>query len=111
MVSTPSRCNSITTSLPNSPEPNSMTLMAAGDSGVPNFMTVFLLRRSHFVQGALPASMRVRLSLAHNICKVAAIDIALAVDVMAVKSVGRPPSQSTACRINLGGSHDYQTKP
>src|SRR5690349_21477153 len=35
MVSTPSRCNSITTSLPSSPEPRSMTLIAEELSGVP----------------------------------------------------------------------------
>jgi hypothetical protein len=66
-------------------------------------MTIFLLKRSHFVQGALPASMRVRLSLAHNICKVAAIDIALAVGAMAVKSVGLPPSQDTALSDQFRG--------
>src|SRR5277367_38837 len=35
MVSQPRRCSSITTSLPSSPEPSSMTLVAEGDSGVP----------------------------------------------------------------------------
>src|SRR5206468_9641655 len=36
MVSTPRRCSAISTSLPSSPEPSSMTLVALGDKGVPN---------------------------------------------------------------------------
>src|SRR5688572_24573351 len=36
MTSTPSRCSSIATSLPSSPEPSSSTRVAEGDSGVPS---------------------------------------------------------------------------
>src|SRR5688572_5424885 len=35
MTSQPKRCNSITTSLPSSPEPSSITRLAEGASGVP----------------------------------------------------------------------------
>src|SRR6476646_5479155 len=42
MVSTPNRCSSITTSLPSSPEPSSMTLIAEGLSGVPMRMAARL---------------------------------------------------------------------
>src|SRR4029453_15481008 len=42
MTSQPKRCSSMTTSLPSSPEPNNITRVADGDSGVPNVVTGML---------------------------------------------------------------------
>src|SRR5688572_24304596 len=39
MTSQPKRCNSSTTSLPSSPEPNNITRVAEGDNGVPRVVT------------------------------------------------------------------------
>src|SRR5579864_3426382 len=42
MTSTPRRCSEIMTSLPSSPEPSNMTLVADGESGVPILTAVFI---------------------------------------------------------------------
>src|SRR5450830_582740 len=42
MTSTPRRCRAMITSLPSSPEPSSMTLVAEGESGVPRRTGVFM---------------------------------------------------------------------
>ena len=69
-----------------------MTLIAAGESGVPNFMTIFPQGAHILCSERWRIDRAARLSLAHNICMLAAIVIALAVRGAIVKSVGLPPS-------------------
>src|SRR3569623_147477 len=46
MTSIPSLCSEMMTSLPSSPAPRSMTLVAVGDKGVPRRKEVFITRDS-----------------------------------------------------------------